>query len=131
MMCAKFLRSADNEKHGAIYRFSEKFFDTILGLYRRRPETGSSSPASDPADHHRHGGLERLSLHHRPQGLLPAAGYRPHQRSSASAQDISFAAMKEKMTQFVSLVMKDPAVETIVGFAGGNTSPIKAACLSR
>src|SRR3989441_12771437 len=30
--------------------------------------------------------------------------------------------MKEKMTQFVALVMKDPAVNTIVGFAGGNTS---------
>src|SRR6202049_3762815 len=37
-------------------------------------------------------------------------------------QDISFAAMKQKMTQFVNIVMKDPAVETIVGFAGGNTS---------
>ena len=30
--------------------------------------------------------------------------------------------MKDKMTQFVGIVMKDPAVETIVGFAGGNTS---------
>src|SRR6202162_5541798 len=35
MMCAKFLRSADKEKHGRIYRFSEKFFDTILSLYSR------------------------------------------------------------------------------------------------
>src|SRR3981081_2957869 len=30
--------------------------------------------------------------------------------------------MKDKMTQFVTLVMKDPAVATAVGFAGGNTS---------
>ncbi len=30
MMCAKFLRSADKEKHGRIYRFSEKIFDTML-----------------------------------------------------------------------------------------------------
>ena len=42
--------------------------------------------------------------------------------SVQAAQDISFAAMKDKMTQFVGIVMKDPAVETIVGFAGGNTS---------
>ena len=42
--------------------------------------------------------------------------------SVQAAQDISFAAMKEKMKQFVNIVMKDPAVETIVGFAGGNTS---------
>ena len=42
--------------------------------------------------------------------------------SVQAAQDISFDAMKEKMTQFVNLVMKDDAVQTIVGFAGGNTS---------
>jgi multidrug efflux pump len=30
--------------------------------------------------------------------------------------------MKEKMQQFVAIVMKDPNVETIVGFAGGNTA---------
>src|SRR5216684_195763 len=122
MMCAKFLRSADNEKHGAIYRFSEKFFDTILGLYRR---------------------ALKLVLRHQPLTLLitiaTAAlsvylyiivpkGFFPQQDTGRisgavqAAQDISFAAMKEKMTQFVSLVMKDPAVETIVGFAGGNTS---------
>src|SRR6266481_2091113 len=35
MMCAKFLRSADREKHGRIYRFSERFFDTVLSLYSR------------------------------------------------------------------------------------------------
>ena len=35
MMCAKFLRSAEQEKHGRIYRFSEKIFDTILSAYSR------------------------------------------------------------------------------------------------
>src|SRR5947207_3844740 len=29
--------------------------------------------------------------------------------------------MKEKMSQFVNIVMQDKAVQTIVGFAGGNT----------
>src|SRR5437667_4377011 len=37
-------------------------------------------------------------------------------------QDISFTAMRQKMQQFVSIVMKDPNVQTIVGFAGGNTA---------
>ncbi len=122
MMCAKFLRSADKEKHGRIYRFSEKIFDTILSGYSR---------------------TLRLVLRHQPLTLLitiaTAAlsvylyiivpkGFFPQQdtgRLSGSvqaAQDISFAAMKQKMTQFVTLVMKDPGVETIVGFAGGNTS---------
>ena len=122
MMCAKFLRSADKEKHGRIYRFSEKLFDTLLSLYSR--------------------GL-KIVLRHQPLTLLitiaTAAlsvylyvivpkGFFPQQDtgriygSVQAAQDISFAAMKAKMTQFVGIVMKDPAVETIVGFAGGNTS---------
>ena len=42
--------------------------------------------------------------------------------SVQAAQDISFAAMQAKMKQFVAIVMQDPAVETVVGFAGGNTS---------
>ncbi len=122
MMCAKFLRSAEKEKHGRIYRFSEKIFDSTLNLYSR---------------------ALRLVLRHQPLTLLitiaTAAlsvylyivvpkGFFPQQDtgrvmgSVQAAQDISFAAMQQKMTQFVTIVMKDPAVETIVGFAGGNTS---------
>ena len=122
MMCAKFLRSAEKEKHGRIYRFSEKIFDTTLSLYSR---------------------VLRLVLRHQPLTLLitiaTAAlsvyfyivvpkGFFPQQDtgrvmgSVQAAQDISFAAMQQKMNQFVTIVMKDPAVETIVGFAGGNTS---------
>src|SRR5437868_10182686 len=41
--------------------------------------------------------------------------------SVQAAQNISFEAMKEKMSQFVNIVMQDKAVQTIVGFAGGNT----------
>jgi multidrug efflux pump len=122
MMCAKFLRSAEKEKHGRIYRFSEKIFDTTLSLYSR---------------------ALRLVLRHQPLTLLITVataalsvylyivvpkGFFPQQDtgrvmgSVQAAQDISFAAMQQKMNQFVAIVMKDPAVETIVGFAGGNTS---------
>ena len=122
MMCAKFLRSADKEKHGRIYRFSERIFETILGLYSR---------------------ALRLVLRHQPLTLLITIataglsvylyiivpkGFFPQQDTGRiggavqASQDISFGAMKEKMTQFMNLVMKDPAVENVVGFAGGNTS---------
>ncbi len=57
-----------------------------------------------------------------PKGFFPQQDTGRLMGSVQAAQDISFAAMKEKMTQFVNIVMKDPAVETIVGFAGGNTS---------
>ncbi len=34
-------------------------------------------------------------------------------------QSISFQLMQQKLTQFVSIIKKDPAVETAVGFTGG------------
>src|ERR1700686_1184732 len=39
-----------------------------------------------------------------------------------AAQDISFQAMSDKMQRYVEIVMKDPAVDSVVGFAGGNTA---------
>jgi multidrug efflux pump len=122
MMCAKFLRSADKEKHGRIYRFSEKIFDTTLSLYsralkivlRHQPLTLLITIAT-----------AALSIYLYiivPKGFFPQQDTGRLQGAVQAAQDISFAAMKDKMTQFVGIVMKDPAVETIVGFAGGNTS---------
>src|SRR5260370_36789236 len=35
MMCAKFLRTAGEKKHGRFYRASEWAFDRLLGGYRR------------------------------------------------------------------------------------------------
>jgi multidrug efflux pump len=37
-------------------------------------------------------------------------------------QDISFQSMADKMERYVTIVMKDPAVDTVVGFTGGNTA---------
>ena len=122
MMCAKFLRSADKEKHGRIYRFSEKIFDTALKLYsrslklvlRHQPLTLLITI-----------GTAALSVYLYvivPKGFFPQQDTGRVMGSVQAAQDISFAAMQAKMRQFVGLVMKDPAVQTIVGFAGGNTS---------
>src|ERR1700732_3493195 len=122
MMCAKFLRSADKEKHGRIYRFSEKLFDTMLSLYsrtlrvvlRHQPLTLLITIATAALSIYLHVIV--------PKGFFPQQDTGRLQGSVQAAQDILFAAMKQKMTQFVGIVMKDPAVETIVGFAGGNTS---------
>ncbi len=122
MMCAKFLRSADQEKHGRIYRFSEKIFDTILSAYsrtlrlvlRHQPLTLLITIAT-----------AALSVYLYvivPKGFFPQQDTGRIQGSIQAAQDISFAAMKEKMIQFVGLVRQDPGVDQAVGFAGGNTS---------
>ncbi len=50
----------------------------ILNLYSRALKLVLAPPAADPADHDRDRRAERLSLHHRSQGFLSAAGYGAH-----------------------------------------------------
>jgi multidrug efflux pump len=120
-MCAKFLR-ADNEGHGRIYRFSERMFDTILGLYSRALRLVLRHQFVTLLLTIATAGLSVYLYIIVPKGFFPQQDTGRLTGSVQAAQDISFAAMKEKMRQFVNIVMKDPAVNTIVGFAGGNTS---------
>ena len=57
-----------------------------------------------------------------PKGFFPQQDTGRISGAVQAAQDISFPAMSAKMTQFVNIVMKDPNMQTIVGFAGGNTA---------
>jgi multidrug efflux pump len=121
-MCAKFLRSAKEEGHGRAYNFGQRVFDGVLTLYRHSLEWVL-----------RHQPLTLfitiatacLSVYLYiivPKGFFPQQDTGRIAGSVQAAQDISFDAMRSKMYQFVHLVMEDPAVQTIVGFAGGNTS---------
>ncbi|HVO64065.1 MAG TPA: multidrug efflux RND transporter permease subunit [Terriglobales bacterium] len=122
-MCAKFLRAEEKErKHGVFYRFSEWAFDTVLNGYRHslgwvlrhQPLTLLITVAT-----------ACLSVYLYiivPKGFFPQQDTGRVVGSVQAAQDISFQGMKRKMSQFVNLVIQDPAVQTIVGFAGGNTA---------
>ncbi|HLH06194.1 MAG TPA: multidrug efflux RND transporter permease subunit [Terriglobales bacterium] len=122
MMCAKFLKSDDHKKRGAIYRAGDRFFDWMLATYR--------------------GGLSWI-LRHQPLtlGITGVAialniflfivipkGFFPQQDAGRlmgmiqGEQDISFTAMREKLVQYVNIVDHDPAVQNVVAFTGGNTA---------
>ena len=57
-----------------------------------------------------------------PKGFFPQQDTGRLKGSVQAAQDISFQAMRGKMEQFVKIVLKDPAVDTVVGFAGGGSA---------
>ncbi|MGH9547031.1 MAG: multidrug efflux RND transporter permease subunit, partial [Terriglobales bacterium] len=122
MMCGKFLRSTDEEKHGRIYRFSEKIFDSVHKAYARALKVVLRH---QPVTLLITIGTAALSVYLYiiiPKGFFPQQDTGRIAGSVQAAQDISFDSMQQKMRQFVALVMKDPAVQTIVGFAGGNTA---------
>jgi hydrophobe/amphiphile efflux-1 (HAE1) family protein len=120
MMAAKFLRPPGHEGHGRSYRFAERAFDGLLSVYgkalgwvlRHQPLTLAITIAT-----------ACLSVYLYvivPKGFFPQQDTGRMGGAVQAGQDISFKAMSEKMKQFVGIVMQDPAVQEIVGFAGGN-----------
>ena len=123
-MCAKFLRPPKNEKHNRFYRASEWVFEGLLAATRdssgcwriSRSTLDGDDPGRVP---------ERVSLHHVPKGFFPQQDTGRIMGAVMGSQDISFQAMSAKMKQYVGIVMKDPAVESVVGFAGETPRRIK------
>jgi multidrug efflux pump len=119
-MCAKFLRPvASNQRHNFFYRGSEWIFDNLLAAYdnalrwvlKRQLATLIVTIA-----------VACLSIYLYkvvPKGFFPQQDTGRLQGTVQAAQDISFQAMSGKMGQFVQIILKDPAVDTAVGFAGG------------
>jgi hydrophobe/amphiphile efflux-1 (HAE1) family protein len=121
MMCAYVLK-AGRKEHGWLYRVSERGFDGILHLYEA--------------------GL-KIVLRHRfitlmvmlgtialtgylyvviPKGFFPQQDTGLIIGQSEAAQDISFAAMRERQQALQDVIMQDPAVVTVgsaVGPGGG------------
>ena len=121
-MCAKFLRPPKNEKRNAFYRASEWVFDKLLATYRHsltwvlahQPVTLTVTVL-----------VACLSVYlyiKVPKGFFPQQDTGRIMGGVMAEQDISFQSMSDKMQRYVSIVMKDPAVDSVVGFAGGNTA---------
>jgi multidrug efflux pump len=122
-MCAKFLRPPPpNQRHNVFYRGSEWFFDSLLRAYdrtlqwvlRHQPVTLAVTIL-----------VACLSVYlyaKVPKGFFPQQDTGRLMGAVQAAQDISFQAMSGKMEQFVTIVMTDPAVDTVVGFAGGGSA---------
>ena len=121
-MCAKFLRPPKkDEKHNFFYRWSEWVFDRLLRTYdhalrfvlRHQPATLTLTIAVAV--------LSVVLYWNVPKGFFPQQDTGRIQGQVMAAQDISFQSMAEKMRLYVTIVLKDPAVDTAVGFAGGGS----------
>jgi hydrophobe/amphiphile efflux-1 (HAE1) family protein len=121
-MCAQLLKSTKEDKHGGAFLWTQRLFDGMLSVYRtslswvlrHRPLMLAVTILT--------AGLSFYLYYKVSKGFFPQQDTGRIQGSVQAAQDISFPAMSAKMSQFVNIVMKDPAIDTIVGFAGGNTA---------
>jgi multidrug efflux pump len=121
-MCAKFLRPAKTEKHNIFYRGSEWCFDRLLAIYTlalkwvlaHQPVTGVVTIAV---------AVLSIVLYFKvPTGFFPQQDTGRIQGTVIGAEDISFQSMSDKIKRYASIVLKDPAVDTMGGFTGGGSA---------
>jgi multidrug efflux pump len=119
MMCARILKPRGEEKRGRFFRASDAVFARALAGYRISLDWSL-----------RHGRLVLLALAITigfnfylysivPKGFFPQQDVGRVSGMIQADQAISFQAMRQKVANFVEIVRRDPAVETVVAFTGG------------
>ena len=121
-MCAKFLRPAKNEKRNAFYRGSEWVFEKLLASYRHSLTWVLAHQPVTLVVTILVACLSMFLYIKVPKGFFPQQDTGRIMGGVMAEQDISFQSMSDKMRRYVDIVMKDPAVDSVVGFAGGNTA---------
>jgi multidrug efflux pump len=119
MMCAKLLRPIDKEKHGRLYRASERAFDLLRNGYARSLRVVLAHKAVTLLITILTAVLSVVLYGLVPKGFFPQQDTGRLGGSIQAEQDISFQAIREKMTSYVEIIMQDPAVDTVTGFVGG------------
>ena len=119
MMCARFLKHDHAKEPGRLSQAIERFFLHVRGLYQ-----------SSLGWALRHS-LFMLGLIAATMAinvylyLIVPKGFFPEQDTGRlsgfiqASQDISFQAMKDKLTQVMQVIQTDPDVESVTGFTGG------------
>jgi multidrug efflux pump len=119
MMCAVLLRSDSGRGHGRLYWASERFFEGMLNFYRRTLAVALRHPGAMMLILAAVLGLNVYLYDVIPKGFFPQQDTGRLVGSIQADQSISFQLMEQKLAQFVTIIKNDPAVETAVGFTGG------------
>jgi len=119
MMCARLLKPDDRADRGRLYLAGERAFEWVLGHYRtslawalRHPRIVMLTLAATV-------GLNVYLYVIVPKGFFPEQDTGRLIGSIQADQAISFQAMQKKLSDFMSIIRSDPAVENVVGFTGG------------
>ncbi len=122
MLCARFLKAHDPGAHGSLYRMSERGFLWLNRTYRvtlgwvLRHKLFMLFVTIAML-------FVNVFLYIKvPKGFFPQQDTGRLAGTIMGDQDVSFYSMKQKTNEFISIVKKDPAVENVLAFVGGNTA---------
>ncbi len=120
MMCARILRHDPEERQTRFYRISERMFEGLIGFYGRtlkvvlRYKTATLLVALATLV------LTVVLYVVIPKGFFPVQDTGVIQGISQASQSISFEGMEQKQQQVVSVILQDPAVDSLSSFIGAD-----------
>jgi multidrug efflux pump len=122
LMCARLLKRENEEEHGKIYRATGKMFDWLLRHYESSLQWFLRHSFFTLCLLFAAVALNFVLLYTVPKGLFPPQDNGMLAGGALGTQDISFQSMTGKIQQFVQIVMKDPAVDHVIGFTGAQSA---------
>ena len=124
MLCSRFLKSDHGKEQGKFYRWSERGFDWLLGMYARTLGPALRHPRQVLAMSAVVLAATGWFFVRIPKGFLPTEDQGLIFGSTEAAQGIGFPAMREKQLQIMAIVRAHPDVSNVLASAGprGNTA---------
>ena len=124
VMCALLLKPPRPGPHGRWYRISEGIFEGMRERYAgtlawvlRHPRIMLGLTLATM-------GLSGYLYTVVPKGFFPQQDTGRISGRIQAAEDISFQAMRQKLTEIVEIIRSDPAVESVTAFSGGGTNNV-------
>jgi len=119
MMCSRVLVSQKEARHGKLYAWSERIFNSALGGYRRSLTWVLDHPALLLAIFLCTVALNVITMYRVPKGFFPQQDTGVVAGGMQGPQDASFYAMRSAVHQSIDIIKSDPGVQNAMGFTGG------------
>jgi multidrug efflux pump len=119
MMCSRVFVSKKEARHGGLYAWSERIFNSVLGGYRRSLTWVLDHPALLLAIFLFTVGLNVVLIEKIPKGFFPQQDTGVVSGGMQGPQDASFYAMQRAVRQSLDIIKADPGVQNAMGFTGG------------
>jgi multidrug efflux pump len=119
MMCAYLLKDEKHQKHGRLYNATERFFDWVLNGYRGSLHWVLDNPGLTLTILALTIALNVVIVLRIPKGFFPQQDTGSLAGAARGPQDASFAVMNESIQVLQNTIKKDPAVQNVIGFTGG------------
>ena len=122
MLCSRYLRHAEPEGHGRLFRTFERFFDALLSGYEKTLRIAMAHPRTVLIGFVATIVLTGVFFTMVPKDFLPSGDSGQITASTEGAQDSSFAAMVEHQRAVAAVIAKDPNVQSFMSSVGGGGS---------